>query len=327
MKRKRRIKKSHLVLVLLFLICSLAMGIYLVNQVIRIDGFKSETNNVKAMFHSEFQNDAYNEKSLMMTDCSNKDVYILKNENEKQIPASLAKLYVIEYATQLANLDSIVLADNDVLSLIKPGSSTAGIEAKEYYLQNLFAAMLVPSGNDAAYVVADYCGGILFPEMKPGQERIDLFMERLNEHLKDCGYRNTVIHDPSGFDSESQTTAMDLNDVVNVLIKFQWFRNIISQSEYTAELPDGTVKVWQNTNAYLDITSEYYNENVIGVKTGSLNGNYNLIVLYQIYGKEFLIISLGSQSDSSRYDDVSYILNKIDNDSAIRNIKSVIATN
>ncbi len=29
-------------------------------------------------------------------------------------------------------------------------------------------------------------------------------------------------------------------------------------------------------------------------------------------GKEFLICSLGSQSDSSRYDDVNYILKTID---------------
>ena len=38
----------------------------------------------------------------------------------------------------------------------------------------------------------------------------------------------------------------------------------------------------------------------------------NLVVLYQQHGKEFLICSLGSQSDSSRYDDVNYILKTID---------------
>ncbi len=62
----------------------------------------------------------------------------------------------------------------------------------------------------------------------------------------------------------------------------------------------------------LDPTSEYYNENVCGIKTGSLSDDYNLIVLYQQHGKEFLICSLGSQSDSSRYDDVNFILKTID---------------
>ena len=47
-------------------------------------------------------------------------------------------------------------------------------------------------------------------------------------------------------------------------------------------------------------------------QVGSLSNDYNLVVLYQQHGKEFLICSLGSQSDSSRYDDVNYILKTID---------------
>lgn len=54
------------------------------------------------------------------------------------------------------------------------------------------------------------------------------------------------------------------------------------------------------------------NGNVKGVKTGSLSDDYNLVVLYQQHGKEFLICSLGSKSNSSRYDDVNYIIKTID---------------
>lgn len=71
---------------------------------------------------------------------------------------------------------------------------------------------------------------------------------------------------------------------------------------------------------FLDPTSDYYNENVIGVKTGSLSDDYNLVVLYQKYGKEFLICSLGSQSDSSRYDNVSNILKTIDESDYLKKI-------
>lgn len=48
------------------------------------------------------------------------------------------------------------------------------------------------------------------------------------------------------------------------------------------------------------------------MKNELLTNDYNLVVLYQQHGKEFLICSLGSQSDSSRYDDVNYILKTID---------------
>ena len=45
----------------------------------------------------------------------------------------------------------IVLVNNESLELTKQGSSVANIKKKKYYLKNLFAAMLVPSGNDSGF--------------------------------------------------------------------------------------------------------------------------------------------------------------------------------
>ena len=198
------------------------------------------------------------------------------------------------------------------ISLTKPGSSVAHIKEKEYFLHNLFAVMLVPSGNDVAYVVADYCGGLLSPQAGSSQERVGIFMENLNLYLQQQGYSNTVLYDPSGFDMEALTTTLDLKAVVYRLLEYSWFRETVSKNTYTVTLPDGSTQMWQSTNTFLDPASEYYNENVCGVKTGSLSDDYNLIVLYKQHGKEFLICSLGSQSDSSRYDDVNFILKTID---------------
>lgn len=125
-------------------------------------------------------------------------------------------------------------------------------------------------------------------------------------------YDDTVLYDPSGFDTEARTTALDLKKVVESLLEYQWFRDIVSKSSYKATLPDESTQMWKNTNAFLDSTSDYYNGNVKGVKTGSLSDDYNLVVLYQQHGKEFLICSLGSKSNSSRYDDVNYIIKTID---------------
>lgn len=213
--------------------------------------------------------------------------------------------------TTIADLEDIVPAKSEAIALTKPGSSVADIKVTDYYLQNLFAAMLVPSGNDAAYVVADYCGGIISKEATTSKERVEIFMENLNSYLQEQGYEDTVLYDPSGFDTEARTTVLDLKKVVEKLLEYQWFRDIVSQTSYTATLPDGSTQTWKNTNIFLDPTSEYYNENVIGVKTGSLADDYNLVVLYKMHGKEFLICSLGSQSDSSRYDDVNYIIKTI----------------
>ena len=120
-------------------------------------------------------------------------------------------------------------------------------------------------------------------------------MENLNLHLQQQGYLDTVLYDPSGFDMEALTTTLDLKEVVYRLLEYSWFREIVSQNTYTATLPDGSTQIWQNTNAFLDPTSEYYNENVCGIKTGSLSDDYNLIVLYQQHRRLLLVMSRNYQ--------------------------------
>lgn len=190
-----------------------------------------------------------------------------------------------------------------------------------YWLDNEIDVLVLDectSGNDAAYVVADYCGGIISKEAKNSKERINVFMNKLNEYLKEEGYNDTKLYDPSGYDQKAQTTVSDLSKVVKKLLKYQWFRDIVSKTSYTAILPYKSKQTWKNTNVFLDPTSKYYNENVLGVKTGSLSNDYNLIVLYKKHGKEFLICSLGSKSDVSRYNDVNYILKTIDESDYLR---------
>ena len=314
MKNKKK-KSKYLIIFLLIIM----IGIFFVQWVVKPENFREVKDRIRMSFFGNRVEESYNAKSLAMVDLSNDEIFISKRVNEQQLPASLAKLFVIEYATTFTKLEDVILVNSEALSQVKQGSSVANIKEKNYYLKNLFAAMLVPSGNDAAYVVADYCGSILSPESKTSKERIDVFMKNLNKYLEEQGYSNTFLYDPSGFDIDARTTVLDLKEVVEKLLKHQWFRDIVSQSLYTAILPDGSTQTWKNTNIFLDPTSEYYNKNITGIKTGSLSDDYNLIVLYEKHGKEFLICSLGSQSDYSRYDDVNYILKIIDKSNNLNN--------
>lgn len=312
MMRKAHRKRRGRFGILLILLIVAVMGMVFVPWLMQPENFRAEKNALRVFLFEEFQKDSYNAKSLVMVDLSDGNIFISKKENEQQLPASLAKLFVIEYAATIADLESIVPAGEEALALTKLGSSVAGIEAREYELLDLFAAMLVPSGNDAAYVVADYCGGLLAPQAATSRERVTAFMENLNQYLQDQGYTDTVLYDPSGFDMDARTTVLDIKDVVTKLLEYGWFRDIVKQSSYTATLSNGSTQTWKNTNTFLDSASEYYNANVAGIKTGSLADDYNLVVLYKQHGKEFLICSLGSQSNSSRYDDVNYIIKTID---------------
>ncbi len=314
--RKKRLRRGILLSILLIVA---VIGVVFVPWLMRPENFRAEKSEIRAFLFGGFEQDSYNAKSLILVDLSDDNIFISKKEHEQQLPASLAKLFVIEYAATIVDLESIVPVSEEALALTKPGSSVADIEAKDYDLLNLFAAMLVPSGNDAAYVVADYCGGLFAPQAATSRERVAAFMENLNQHLQDQGYTDTVLYDPSGFDMDALTTVLDIKAVVTKLLENGWFRNIVKQSSYTATLPDGSTQTWKNTNTFLDSASEYYNENVTGIKTGSLADDYNLVVLYKQHGKEFLICSLGSQSNSSRYDDVGYIIKTIDESNYLAN--------
>lgn len=280
--------------------------------------FEESRNTIKSWINNTASIEGYNGKSLIVVDRKHDDIFISKKENEKQLPASLSKLFVIEYAISMCKLDEKVLVKKDVLKLVKQGSSVTGLKGKRYSIQNIFAAMLVPSGNDAAYILADYLGGKLNSAANTPQKRIRAFVDGLNTYLKNKGYKSTKLYDPSGFDLKSYTTVLDVKKCVDNLLKYPWFRNIISQSYYVATLPDGSKQNWKNTNMFLDKNSKHFKEGVIGIKTGSLGKDYNLVVLYKKHGKEFLICSLGSDSDTARYDDVFYILKTIDESSSLK---------
>ena len=198
MKRKYKRRTSRFGIFFVFLTAVTIAGVFFIPWVMKPENFRNEKNAIYSFLYGGFQQDSYNAKSLILVDRSNNEIFISKKENEQQLPASLAKLFVIEYAATIADLDSIVPVSDEAISMTNPGSSVADIEVKDYFLHNLFAAMLVPSGNDAAYVVADYCGGILSPQAARGQERVNVFMDNLNIHLQEEGYSNTILYDPSG---------------------------------------------------------------------------------------------------------------------------------
>lgn len=281
----------------------------------RINPFKETKDFIVSHIRGTYKIKGYKAKSLIVVDRDTDDIFISKKEKEKELPASLSKLFVIDYASHILDLDEKIKVKNDVLELAKKGSSLANLSTKTYSVHNIYAAMLVPSGNDAAYVLANYIGGKLNKKAKTKEAKIAVFIKSLNNYLQKNGYKDTVINEPSGFDLDSTTTVLDLKKCVDILLKHDWFREIVSKSLYTAELPDGTFQTWKNTNVFLDKSSKHYNPGVIGIKTGSLNKEYNMVVLYKKNNREFLICSLGSTTNDLRYEDVEYVIESIDNSS------------
>lgn len=131
-----------------------------------------------------------------------------------------------------------------------------------------------------------------FAAGKNSQERINAFMEHLNDYLQEQGYDDTVLYDPSGFDTEARTTALDLKKVVESLLEYQWFRDIVSKVPTKRHCLMKVRRCGKIQMLFLTQHQTIIMEMLRG-KTGSLSDDYNLVVLYQQHGKEFLICSLG----------------------------------
>mgnify|MGYP000778240437 FL=1 len=142
MKRKYKRRTSRFGIFFVFLTAVTIAGVFFIPWAMKPDNFRNEKNKINSWLNGIFFQDFYNAKSLILVDLSNDEVFISKRENEQQLPASLAKLFVIKYAVTLADLDSIVSANYEAISLTKSGSSVANIKTKEYYLQNLFYQIL-----------------------------------------------------------------------------------------------------------------------------------------------------------------------------------------
>ena len=302
-RRRRRIRRTVRTLCLLLVVAGVVLAARWVVEPQRLQEEKEWLQTTLRSFGG---------KALLVVEPDSGEVLLAQREEKRFMPASLAKLFVIDYATTFTELDDVVDVSEAALALTKEESSVAWLEARPYYLRDLFAAMLIPSGNDAAYAVVDYCGGLIDPEAQPGQARVDVFMEHLNGYLRQQGYEDTMLYDPSGFDEKAYTTAEDLCAVTAGLLEQEWVREMVGQLWYAAELPDGSTQSWKNTNLFLEPASEFYNADVTGIKTGSMPGNYHLLVLYEQNGKEFLICSLGSISDNARYEAVGDVLKTID---------------
>ncbi|HBM34297.1 MAG TPA: D-alanyl-D-alanine carboxypeptidase, partial [Lachnospiraceae bacterium] len=234
-------------------------------------------------------------------------------EGDSQLPtvASLAKLFVIDYALKKVDLEDVVEVNQEVLELVPVGSSLANLKAGQYTVKQIMEAMLVPSGNDAAYALAYHIAKNELGEGYTVTEYIDYFMTELHEYLIEEGYSKTNLYnDPSGASMQADTHLDDINHVALKLLNYDFVRECIGESSFSIQTPQGEF-TWKNTNEFLDKNSPYYNANVKGMKTGTMASSYSIVVLYEKDEKEYLITCLAALSNEGRYKAVQSAINTI----------------
>ncbi len=210
-----------------------------------------------------------------------------KNPHEKFLPASTVKIITALTALDVYKPDDIIT----VKKTISDGQLMGLIEGEKITVENLLYGMLIHSGNDAAFVLADNYG-------------YKKFIDLINKKAKDFKMKNSFFSDPTGLTETNQyTSPFDLALASRKLLENHYLSKIVSIKEIT--ISDIDFKYFHkltNVNKLLgQITG------IGGLKTGytELAGE-NLVSFYKKNGHQYLIVILKSED---RFGDTEKIIN------------------
>lgn len=218
-----------------------------------------------------------------------------KNDQLRFSPASSAKIMAALIALNLYPFDMVLFAKD--INLVD-GSKMDLKEGEQITVQNLLYGLLLPSGNDAAFTLAQNING-----------GVKSFVEKMNNKAEFLKLSNTYFVDPDGYDDSNYTTAFDLARLSSYAMNDARFAKIVSTKEKTVHDITGTiVHKLVNLNELLD------DKNVKGIKTGFTNEAGGVLVTSYFYnGKNFIIAVL--KSEDRFYDTrllISQVVKKLD---------------
>lgn len=215
---------------------------------------------------------------------------IERNSNQVFLPASTTKILVALVAIDIYSPDEII----SVKRIVSEGQVMGLQEGEKISVENLLYGILVHSGNDAAYALADNFG-------------YDRFIDHMNKKALSIGMKHTLFKNPAGLDDYSQyTTPFDLALASRKLLKNKFLSKIVSTKEIT--ISDNDFKIFHKLSNVNKLLGEI--QGIGGLKTGyTENALENLVTLYKKDGHEFIIVILKSQD---RFGDTKNIVRWID---------------
>lgn len=200
-----------------------------------------------------------------------------KNEYLQFAPASSTKMMTALVALDFYQLNDVIVARN--VGVVK-GSKMNLIEGEAMTVGDLLYGLMLPSGNDAAYVLAqNYPGGQT------------AFVQKMNEKAQELGLKNTEFTDPSGLRDDNYTTAFDLARLGNAVLQNPDLAKVVKTQAITVyNTAQTSVYPLENLNELL------LDPNVDGVKTGFTDeAGGVLVTAYNSDGRRYIIVVLKSE--------------------------------
>ncbi|MEV3929187.1 D-alanyl-D-alanine carboxypeptidase [Streptomyces sp. NPDC049944] len=214
-----------------------------------------------------------------------------------------AKVVLAQKNLNLGTKVTVQKAYSDYI-VSKTASSARLIVGDKVTVRQLLYGLMLPSGCDAAYALAD-----TFGSGSTRAARVKSFIGKMNADAKGLGLKNTHFDSFDGIGSGSNySTPRDLTKIASAAMKNSTFRGIVktksTKQKVTTKSGGYRYMSWSNTNAMLGSYT-----GMIGVKTGSgPTAKYCLVFAATRNGKTVIGTVLTSTSATTRTADAKKLL-------------------
>lgn len=217
-----------------------------------------------------------------------------KNSNDVRFPASTTKIMTAILTVENCNLDDVATVSHNAVYSIPYDYTHASLkEGEELTIEQLLYALMIPSANDAAIVLAEHISG-----------SVEEFAKLMNKRAEELGCKNTHFVNPNGIHSKDHTsTSYDLALMGKFAMQNSIIRKIVSTTQFTLPATNKYSKAdrtFNNSNDLLSTYSRYYYEGTTGVKTGYTGEAGNCIIASAKKNDfEVILVVLGGESTNT----------------------------
>ncbi len=253
-------------------------------------------------------------ESAIVINATNGKVLYEKNADTAQFPASLTKIATVIYTLTKRPecLYHKVVASHEAIKcfseekrrannytscpnyVLETGYSHVGLKrGEEKRIIDLLYAQMLPSGDDASNVLAEYLGG----------GSIDRFVGHLNAFLHAIGCKHTRLYNPHGLHHPDHvTTARDMAILCRYAMQHPLFRTMAKTVRYEKPQTNKQPKSYYLQTNKLLKKGEHHYPLAVGIKTGyTSHAQSTLAAAAEKNGTLLIAILLRSPDRISRF--------------------------
>ena len=232
--------------------------------------------------------------AAFLLDASSGKVLVDVNSHARLSIGSTAKIMTAVVAIENANLDQSVTIEQATLNEMPAGMSTAQLQVgDQVQLRELLYALLLPSGDDAAFVIAHAVAG-----------DTQKFVAMMNDEAQQLQLNDTHFSDPYGSPTpDDYSSAANLTRLARFALQLSAFAQTVATQEHVLTATAHNHRYhWQTTNTLL---MSYPGMN--GSKTG-YDAGACMVFSAQRSGRLLIGTELHAQSEAILTSDVKKLL-------------------